>query len=165
MRVLAGFFVLSLLLAVPFQISGQEMTEEQVAKIEAEVMSWTDQWIESSRGQDAEAVATLLDPEEARYVVNSTFHSGLDDCRDALETLYQGWNTWAGEWRGRSVEVLGPEVAFLIGEVSGPLTLVDGTEGVNQVRLSFLLRKRQQGWKAVYVHGSGTFTPTPVEEG
>ena len=142
-----------------------EMTEAEIAQIEAEVLEWADLWVESSRSQDADAVVALMDPDEARYVVNSTFHSGLDDCRDALETLYQGWETWAGEWSGESVEALGPEVAFLIGQVRGPLTLVGGTEGINQVRLSFLLRKRVDGWKAVYGHGSGTFTPNPVEEG
>ena len=142
-----------------------EMTEADIAQIQAELMSWTDEWIESSRSQDADAVAALMDPDEARYVVNATFHSGWEECRNALETLYAGWETWNGDWSGRSVEVLGPDVAFLIGQVRGPLTLVDGTEGINQVRLSFLLKKRVDGWKAVYGHGSGAFTPNPIAEG
>jgi ketosteroid isomerase-like protein len=142
-----------------------EMTEVERGQIEGEVMSWTDQWIESTRSLNADGAAALLDPDEARYVVNATFHSGWDECRNAFETLYSGWETWDPSWSGRSVEVLGPEIAFLIGQVRGPLTLTDGTEGINQVRLTFLLKKRADGWKATYGHGSGVFTPNPTDEG
>lgn len=142
-----------------------EITEAEVAQIEVEVMTWSDEWIEGARNQDANAVASLLDPDKAQYVINATLHSGWEECVSALEGLYSGWETWRGEWSGRSVEVLGPDVAALMGQTRGPLTLVNGTEGINQVRLSFLLRKRADGWKAVYGHGSGVFTPDPVEEG
>lgn len=150
---------------VPNGAPPAEMTSEEISQIEAEVMSWPDQWIESSRNLDADGVVALFDPEEARYVVNATFHSGLDECRNAIEVLYSGWESWDPSWSGTSVEVLGPGVALLIGQVRGPLTLVDGTEGINQVRLSFLLKKRADGWKAVYGHGSGVFTPNPSDEG
>lgn len=137
-----------------------EMTEAEVAQIESELMSWTDQWIESTRNLDADGVMALLDPDEPRYVVNATFHSGLNECRNAFEALYSGWEAWNPAWSDTSVEVLGPEAALLIGQVRGPLTLVDGTEGINQVRLTFLLKRRAEGWIATYGHGSGVFTPS-----
>ena len=141
------------------------MTEAELAQIQADVMSWADQWIESSRSLDVDGVMALLDPDETRYAMNASFYSGRDECRGALEALYRGWETFDSSWSGRSVEALGPEVAFLIGQVRGPLTLADGTEGINQVRLAFLLKKRADGWRATYTHGSGAFTPNPTEVG
>jgi uncharacterized lipoprotein YajG len=54
--------VAGLVLLVGCQAPPAEMTEAEIAQVEAEVMSWTEDWIRSATNQDADAVAALMDP-------------------------------------------------------------------------------------------------------
>jgi len=137
-----------------------EMTEAEIAQIEAEVMNWSDQWLEAATNLDAEGTAALMDPEDAHFVAGGTaYRATWAEYLAGSQELYGGWEVWGGEWDARRVDILGPGVALLTGQATGPVRVVDGGEFTNRVRLTFVVRKTEGEWKGFYGHVSGVRTP------
>jgi hypothetical protein len=136
----------------------QEMTAAERSQIQAEVLDWADQYMESATNLDAMGVALLFDQADAHFFSGSTYWSNWEAIRTGLEEFYGNRERWDGEWATRRVDVLSPEAAVLVGQTTGVLRLDDGREFDNRAGLSFVLRKTDAGWKGLIGHAAASRT-------
>ena len=128
MRVLVGFFVLSLMLPVPFQVFAQELTKEQVAQIEAEVMEWAEAWMdgwEHDGETGCEANAALVHPDYAVHLTGGEPQGRagwLDYCKRTNANIAG----YSGSWTDMNVRVLSPDAAVFTGRWDGTFEYVSG---------------------------------------
>ena len=126
MRALAGCLVTSLLLAVPFQVSSQEMTQEQEASIQAEVMAFADAWVEVWEENDCETAAAFLPPDRLQFMWAGSFLSRSDwmgECSRVLETRAG----FTGQMLDGEGTVLTPQAAFITLTLEQHYTYTDGS--------------------------------------
>ena len=155
MRTLAGFFVTALLLAVPFQLSAQEISEEQVAKIEAEVVEWAEAWEEGWEPENrCEILRALFHPDHPVRVAGGE-PQGRDGWFEFCMSNYANWVSFSGTWGDREVRVISPDAAVLITRYDGTWEFEDGTtnhrpSGVHRI----LLERAPDGWGATFMQNS-----------
>jgi len=160
MRVISGSCLLLLFAACTGEPPPPpEMTNAERGEIQAEVLEWSDQFLEAVNRIDSEAVLALFDPADGHFVNSGSYWATPQAHRAGKQELYAGWETWQGEWETRRVDVLSPERALLVGEVVGVMKPVDGGEIDHQTFFSFLLRKEEGVWRGLFGHVSGNWTP------
>ena len=126
MRVLVGFFVMVSLLAIPFHSSAQEMTKEQVAKVEAEVLAFADAWVEVWEENSCEKGERFLHPDRLAFIqggkaLNSS--EWLESCATSLETRAG----FSGQLLDATVHVLTPKAAVVVLSLEATYRSTDGT--------------------------------------
>jgi uncharacterized protein (TIGR02246 family) len=136
-----------------------EMTDAERAQIEAEVLAWSDQWLEAGTNLDAEGVAALFDQDDGHFVSGVLYSGTWAEFLSGSRELYGGWEEWGGTWDARRVDILGPGVALMTGQATGPLTLADGRRLTNRARFSFVVRETEGEWRGLYGHVSAASTP------
>ena len=151
---LAFFFYSS-----PTAPPSSEITEAQIAEIEAEVLDWSDQWLEAGTNLDSEGVAALLDQDDGHFVSGAAYRATWAEYLAGSQEVYGSLKEWGGEWDARRVDILGPGVALLTGQATGPWTLADGSRFTNRVRFTMVVREIEGVWKALYGHISSARTP------
>ena len=155
MRTLAAFAVL--LLVTACQAPPAEMTEAEIAQIEAEVMAF-----EESKA----AAFSTLDPDRLMEFWAdgdiSTLNFGEDriigqeGLRAFYENLLPSWAETQMSWLpGCTIDVLSPELALFQGTVRQPITNQEGVSYVEQVNFTELLRNIDGEWKIQRSHASG----------
>lgn len=126
MRVLAGIFVMSLLLAIPSQVSGQEMTKEQVGKVEAEVLAFADAWVEVWGDNSCEKGAGLLHPDKLAFLYAGRFENHSEWMAACKESV-AGREGYTGRWLETKVHVLTQDAAVFVGNLEQTFRNKDGT--------------------------------------
>jgi len=150
----AGFLLYSSPTAPP-----AEMTEAEIAQIETSVLAWSDQFMEAATNLDGEGVAALMDPDDTHFVSGAKYWATWAEYLSGSQEFYGGWAEWGGVWDARRVDILGPGVALLTGQATGPLALADGRRFTNRARFTFVVREAEGGWKGLYGHISAESTP------
>ena len=146
MRLFLGSFVAFLLLAIPSQSSAQEMTKEQVSKIEAEVLALAESWIEGWEELDCEKSVSFMHPERLAF-------------------LYGGKPlNRSGEVLGGKAIVLTPKAAVVVFTAEQFYTYTDGsTRHYPSSAYTGLVELTETGWlfttfsfsNGSYVSGEG----------
>lgn len=136
-----------------------EMTNAERGQIQAEVLAWSDQFLEAVANLDAQGVVLLFDEADGHFVDGSAYFSGSAPLLAHFKELYGGWESWEGEWATRRIDVLSPEAALFVGEATGKLKPRDGGELAHRTYFSFVLRKKDGVWAGLFGHVSGSWTP------
>ena len=162
MRAVAPFAVLMILAAC--QTAPPEMTETEIAQIEAEVLdvatalmdAWnTESWDTHLSYFDAETLNVLWGPD-----VLDTHESFAE-----FMTFVEGYPDWDGGWDDEYVKVLSPSSALFRGRYHVTLTDLDGVKTFWEPHWTALVERRADGWKMTVVdHAYGTAEEV-VEEG
>jgi hypothetical protein len=153
MRVLAAVVVLVLIVAC--QAPPTEMTRADREEVGYAALAWSDQWLEAAGNLDAESVAALMHPEDAHAVQGGNdYRSTPADVLAGRREMNERLQVWEPSWDGRRVDVLGPDVALVTGQVTGTLVAADGTRIDTRNRLAFVVQLVDGEWKGLYAHVS-----------
>jgi ketosteroid isomerase-like protein len=134
-----------------------EMTDAEIAQIEAEVMAFEERkaaafsTLDPDRLMDfwADGEISLFNFDQDRYV-------GQEEIRAFYEDLFGTWAQTQMEWLpGSTIDVLSPDLALFLGSVRQPLTYQEGGNYVAYVHFTDLLRKIDGEWKTQRSHASG----------
>ena len=132
-----------------------EMTNAERGQIQAEVLEWADQFLNAATSLDAVGVTALFDQNDGHFMAGTSYKPTWQAHLDGTRDLYADWESWDAEWGTKRIDVLSPEAALFVGEMSGTLQLPDGTEFDRKMTFSFVLRKKDGVWTGLYGHGSG----------
>lgn len=149
MKTVFGFIVGAILLAMPLQTVAQELTPEQIAQIEAEVLEWGKAWADGWEPENrCDIISALHHPD---YVVR--FSGGEPQRRDGWLEYCEGnmanWVSFSGIWSEMEVRVISPDAAVLIARYDGTWEYADGTTGHYPTGAHMILVERtSDGWGA-----------------
>jgi hypothetical protein len=148
MRTLASFAVLMLVAAC--QTAPPEMTEAEIAQLEAEVLEWADAWMAAGEIPTPEdrcgAWRNLAHPDQVVRLRGGE-PQGRAAWFDYCMGIQVNWQTFTGEWTETDVRVLSPDAVVFIGRSSGTWVHADGRvirypAGVQRL----LLERAADGW-------------------
>ena len=165
MRVLVGFFVMAVMLAMPFQVSAQEMTKQEVAKIEAEGLAVMEANIDGWRQGAIDQIMEAWHPTATSWVIGSVPRD-FAYVRDWATGLFVGEYNWEGGWVETTVQVLTPDAAVFQGRYESTITTQNGEKRHYPGNASWtnLMERTEDGWKITKgANAAGSFEV--VQEG
>jgi len=136
-----------------------ELTSADRSGIQAEVLDWSDQWLENGTNLDAQGVALLFDEADGHFVDGGQYQASWQEFLTHSQQLYRGWESWEGSWGARRIDVLADDAALLVGQMESVITDDEGVESDVQTTFSFVLRKKEGVWKALFGQVGGVWTP------
>jgi len=148
MRTLAALAVLLLLAAC--QTAPPEMTEAEIAQIEAEVTEWAetllDGWGPGTTEERCAALQALAHPDHVVWLRGGE-PRGPDAFFEYCMANQANWVSYTGEWTDTDVRVLSPDAVIFIGRTSGTWVHTDGRvtrypAGV----IRYLVERTADGW-------------------
>ena len=152
LAVIAAIVVVFLVAKLP--PPSPEMTESEIAQIEAEVLEVADARFEALRNLDLEKVLQSAHPDLLAWaaggrILNSAAY------REGLYAWAAGKESWRGGWVQTNVRVLTPKIAVFSGTYVDTIQYSDGREvHCRSCSTVFLFERTAEGWK--YPMGSGT---------
>jgi ketosteroid isomerase-like protein len=127
------------------------MTNQERGEIQAEVLEWSDRFLDNLSHLDAAGVAGLFDQGAAHFANGAEYQPTWQAMSSGTQALYREWESWTGEWESRRVDVLAPDAALVVGQAVGTLAMPDGTEYDVLPVFSFVLRKNDDGsWTGLF---------------
>jgi hypothetical protein len=126
MRTLAALAVL-LLVAACQSPPPTEMTQAEIAQIEAEVNEWAEAWVDVWRANDCELSRPLMHPTRMHVLWGGKPHNSIDEWMDYCTSTIANRAGWSGEWTDTEVRVYSGDAAVFIGTYSGTYTYRDET--------------------------------------
>lgn len=163
MKTLLGFLVGTLLLAMPFQTAAQELTEEQIAEIESEVLALAESWIEGWEGLDCEKSASHMNPEGLSFLFGGKPLNHAE-WLEACYSVRENQAAFNGEFLGGKVMVLTPKAAVVVFTAEQFYTYTNGnTRHYPSSAYTGLVELTDSGWlfttfsfsNGSYVSGEG----------
>jgi ketosteroid isomerase-like protein len=140
--------------------SPPEMTNQERGEIQAQALEWSDQFLDNLNHLDAHGVATLFDEADAHFANGADYQPSWQAFSTGTQELYREWESWSGQWESRRVDVLAPDAALVVGQVTGTMTTADGTEYDVRPLFSFVLRKNEDGgWSGLFGQVASERTP------
>ena len=136
-----------------------ELTNADRSQIQAEVLDWSDQWLENGTNLDAQGVALLFDEADGHFVNGGRYQATWQEFLTESQELYGGWESWEGQWGPRRIDVLADDAALFVGQMQSVIVDKEGVESDVQVTFSFVLRKRDGAWKGLFGHVGAVWTP------
>jgi hypothetical protein len=142
--------VLALLFIATEQTAPPEMTDAEIAQIEAEVTefgeAWLDAWGPGTTEERCAAAQALAHPDRVVWMRGGE-PRGPDGFFDYCMAIQRNWVSYTGEWTDPDVRVLSPDAVIFIGRTSGTWIHTDGRvirypAGV----VRFLLERTADGW-------------------
>lgn len=160
MRLFFGVVAVSLLAACTGGTdAAPEMTSADRSLIQGEVLDWSDRWLETGTNLDAQGVASLFDKADGHFIDGGQYQATWQEYLTHSQELYRGWESWEGTWGSRRIDVLADDAALLVGQVESVITTDEGVEADVQSTFSFVLRKKEGVWKALFGQVDGVWTP------
>ncbi|MGD8360982.1 MAG: nuclear transport factor 2 family protein [Gemmatimonadota bacterium] len=139
-----------------------EMTEAEIAQVEADAATVGDQWLAAVNGINADAFLDLFDSANT-YAVDGAYYATYDEWVGRIQRLFSTWENVDWAWGETRVDVIAPDAAMFVGQTEGTRTRTDGQTSNARVGVTLLVRKIGGVWKIVYQGSAGRWTPT--EEG
>jgi hypothetical protein len=147
MKTVFGFIAGAILIAMPLQIAAQEMTEAQIAQIEAEVLEWAEAWMDSwNVDVHCDATLPLIHPD---HVVELTGGAPLKKAEwlEYCKRTNANIAGFTGVWTDTSVRVLSPDAAVFLGRFDGTWEYPDGRTNHRPAGAQLILVERTaEGW-------------------
>ena len=145
-----------LMLATACRAAPPEMTEGEIAQIEAEVMAFAGTHIKAFMDLDADQLMDLWVDGNISSVSFSERIVGAEDMMAFYDNLVSGWAETRMEWLpGSVVDVLSPDWALFQGTTEQATTNLEGVSFVQHVHFTDLLKKVDGEWKIQRNHVSG----------
>jgi hypothetical protein len=154
MRALLAILALLVVLGLGFLLyssptTPSEMTEAEVAQIEAEVTQVLEDFLQANEEMDCGKVAALYHPEHAGVAWGSRL---LDASmfQEACESFFDGKDSWTGYWVETNVRVLTRDFAEYTGRMGDTIHYSDGRVREwpgNCVNIG-VMERTPDGWKA-----------------
>jgi hypothetical protein len=165
MRVFALF---SLFLFAACQAPAAEMTDAEIAQIEAEVMAWAEAWMdgwENDGEAGCEANAPLTHPEQVVHLTGGE-PQGRAGWLEYCKTANANIAGYSGSWTDMDVRVLSPDAAVFVGRWSGTFEYVSGRAFHYAAGAQLILVERTaDGWGLTLFENSGGPAEEVTEEG
>ena len=95
-----------------------EMTEAEVAQIEAEVLSVADQWIAAANEVNPDVFLGLFDP-AGTHATDGYHYANYEDWVGRVQRLFSNWEELSWAWTTRRVDVFSSDVAMFVGYADG----------------------------------------------
>jgi len=140
-----------------------EMTEAEIAQIEAEVAAVADQLMTAMNNLDTEVAAAYYDPSSMHGNDGATYYATYDEWVAHNEELFGRFEELNAEWRNTRVDVLAPDVALFVGQNEVIAKQVTGAETNIQGYITLVLRRIDGAWKIIHQASVGRWTA--IEEG
>jgi hypothetical protein len=160
MRSLSAFSVL--LLVAACQAPPAEMTEAEVAQIEAEVTEWSEAWMDGWGPENrCEIITAFYHPDHANRFRGGE-PRGRDGVREWCEATTGNWASFSGNWTDIDVRVISPDAAMFTGRYDGTWEYTNGGTGHYPTGSHRILVERTvDGWGATM----GVYSTGPRAEG
>lgn len=141
-----------------------EMSEADIAEIQAEVLEVVEARFDALRNLDIEEVIRTAHPDSLVWVTGGRIVNSAE-YRDGMYAWAEGKESWRGGWLERSVQVLSSDLAVFFGTYVDTILYSDGRRlHCPECAALFLFERTADGWK--YTVGAGSAAPAqPVEEG
>ena len=160
MRAIPGICLLLVLAACAGEPAPPpEMTNAERGQIQAEILTWTDQWLDAAVNLDAHGLAALFDQADGHFMRGASYEPTWQAFFTGSQDLYSSWDAWDGQWGTRRIDVLAPDAALFVGETVGLVRYSDGREFDNRAGFSIVVRKREGAWTGLFGHVTGSLTP------
>ena len=156
-----GFLAVAVLCFAACQAPPAEMTEAEIAQIEAEVTAFQEGKAEAYSTLDPDQVMALwADGEISQVSFGLDRIIGQEEMQAFFENLLSTWTESQMAWLpGSTIEVLSPDLALFQGTVRHATTNQEGVSRVQHVHFTDLLRKMDGEWKIQRNHVSGRVVP------
>jgi len=143
--------VAALLLLVACQTPPPELTQAEVAQIEADVMEVALSMHEGFRALDAEAVATVFHPTESGFDWNGQIYNGTDIVAP-LARNFENRVADEREWVDMRVKVISRNVALFLGSAQATMQQTSGEiiRYPGNLYFSLLFERTNEGWKSTF---------------
>ena len=139
-----------------------EMTEAEVAQIEAEVAVVGDQLMTAMNNLDVEALSALYDPSSMHGNDGSVYYASYDEWVAHLEQLFGSFEEMSSEWTNTRVDVLAADAALFVGQSDATLKRTEQGES-RKGYVTLVFRNTDGVWKIIHQASVGRWTP--IEEG
>lgn len=139
-----------LMLVAACQTAPPEMTEVELAQIEAEVMAWAEGWMDGWNTGTPEdrcaAAQALVHPDHVVYLTGGAPWKKADYF-DYCMGVQQNWKSHEGAWTETDVRVLSPDAAVFLGRTETTWVRADDTIFVYPAGAQLILLERTaDGW-------------------
>ena len=169
MRALNALFVLIativvILLVARLPAPSPEMSEAEIAEIEAEVLEVVEARFEALRNLDMDKALRNAHPDLLVWAAGGGI-SNAAAYRDGMYAWAEGKESWKGRWVETNVRVLTPDLAVFSGSYVDTILYSDGRHlHCPKCSAIFLFERTPDGW--MYSMGAGSAVPAePVEGG
>jgi hypothetical protein len=137
-----------LLLVAACQNAPPEMTEAEIAQIEAEVLEAMEANLEGWRQHSADMIMATFHPTATSWVVGSTPRD-FGEVTDWVRNFFEGYTNWEGGWAETSVTVLSQDAALFQGTYDCTTTRNDGRMlfWPGNATWTNLLERTEDGWR------------------
>jgi len=126
-----------------------EMTEAEIAQIEAEVKQFAEDWFDVWRGNDCEPSRDLIHPERWVRIYDGKPNSNVDEWMARCVTTLANRASFSANWIDTEVRVMSPDAAVLIGTSSSTFEYNDGTPArhypINSTIM--IVERTDSGWR------------------
>ena len=150
--------VAGLVLLVGCQAPPVEMTEAEIAQIEAEVTAVAHQLMEGFKNLDLEEAAAVYDPSSMHGNDGATYYATYDEWVVHLEEMVARFDEMDGEWMNTRVDVIGPDAAVFVGQYDWTVTAVSGTRSRVEAFITQVMRAIGGEWKITHQASMGRWT-------
>jgi ketosteroid isomerase-like protein len=140
-----------------------EMTEAEIAQIQAEVAAIGDQMMTALSNLDMSVSVALYDPATMHGNDGTTYYATYDEWVVHNEELFARFEELDADWTNTRVDVLAPDVALFVGQNSVDATQVSGARTNIRGYITLVLKKIEGDWRIVHQASVGRWTP--IEEG
>ena len=143
-----------------------EMTEAEIAQIEADVGQVFDDLLNSFVTKDPEGYVALFSPTGVSLAWGGTVHKDLQSIQDRVTAWWEGAESWEGSWVEKTVEVLRPDAAMFQGTYECTVHFSNGNVRNWPGTASWTALLRQEGdvWKITFADAEAA-TGVLIEEG
>jgi hypothetical protein len=145
-----------------------EMTEAEIAQIEAEVLEWAeafmDGWEAGTPDARCEANLALVHPDHVTYLTGGAPQRKAD-WFDYCMGVHENWASFTGDWTETSVRVISPDAAVFLGRYDSTGENVNGRVIRYPAGAQLILVERTaDGW-GFTLHENSNGPTEVVEEG
>jgi ketosteroid isomerase-like protein len=141
-----------------------EMTEAEIAQIEAEVLKATNDMMTAWNAEDGLTGGSYFDSETLNVLWGSNEYDNPESFGEMWATIWERFPSWDGGWDDSTVKVLNPNQALFRGRYHCTLTDQEGVQTFWRPHLTALFERRADGWKMTLVdHAIGTAQEVPTE--
>jgi len=151
MRTLAALAVLLLITAC--QTPSCEMTEAEIAQIQAEVEQVAEDWIANWGRGDCEAAAGFFHPEYISQSRAGVFARSRDDQRENCELNTANRESTTASWTSSNVRVISASAAVFAGNFEGTFRYRDETPARHYAHSAqtILFERTDTGWGITFL--------------
>ena len=140
-----------------------EMTQAEIAQIEAAVTAVADECVTAMNNLDLEAMAALYDPASMHGNDGANYYATFDEWMTHLHELFGSFEELDSEWTNTRVDVLAPDAALFVGQSDWTVKRAERADSRVEGYITWVMRNLDGAWKITHQASTGRWTA--IEEG